>query len=177
LIVRVMDCQQIEILLPAYIESDLTAGEMASVRAHLDGCRMCQDAVASFQALEVALVTRGEQVPTLDSVLPALIAQASTRRSRALRFFDAAFSLPGIICMALGFLGMLTFFYRDVIAGYLARQFAQPLTWEDVAVRFGALTANTAHVDVLVLTAVYSLVTLLIVASTGYITLRFVRQR
>jgi hypothetical protein len=79
--------------------------------------------------------------------------------------------------MVLGTVAMLTFFYRDVIANYLTTQFSQPITWGEVAIRANALMANTADGNMLTITAVYSAVTLLIVASTGFMTMRFVRHR
>ncbi len=52
---RSTECENIEELLPLYIEGDLSTDEAASVTAHLAGCEMCVQSLETYRQLETSL--------------------------------------------------------------------------------------------------------------------------
>ena len=52
---RSTECDNIEELLPFYIEGDLSADDAAAVTAHLAGCEMCEQSLETYRELESSL--------------------------------------------------------------------------------------------------------------------------
>jgi anti-sigma factor RsiW len=171
-----MNCKHIEELLPAYLEADLRDDEMSTVRSHVASCDGCKSALLAFESIEEALVMRRDAVPALDGLLPQIEPVLEEANARLRRFFDMLYSLPGLVTTTLLSIGIVMFFYRDLVGTYLTAKMAQPLTWNSVAAGVNSQLVAKAGAEAWMVGTVYGVVSVMIVASMGYMTMRFLRD-
>lgn len=169
-------CAHIESLLPAFLEEDLGGEETALVRAHLESCEACRAALAAFASLEEALVLRRAEVPPVDRFLPDFApAQAAVHHpSVLLRAFRALTSVPGVSIVLTMWAGMLAFNFRGPIGRALS--LSTPDNLVGGIDRFANLLVLLTDGNVWLLIGMCTLVSLAIAASTGAMTLRFIRR-
>ena len=60
---RSMECNNIEELLPLYIDGELSAEDAAAVSSHLAGCDECLKSLETYRALESSLSTMPDLLP------------------------------------------------------------------------------------------------------------------
>ncbi len=168
-----MNREELEKLLPAYAAGDLSPEEAARVEASLDEFADARDSVEAFRVLESVLRDRRAQVPAVDQYLKAVFATSSLHKAR--KTMDALFSFPALTSAALVLFGIVLFVYRGPITAWFNRMASLPdteslgLNWVSTAI------VQFAGGDVMMLTAIYVAVTLLILLSTSLMLLRFLR--
>ena len=123
--------------------------------------------------LESVLESRREQVPSVDRYVKGVFAASSLHKAR--KTMDALFSFPSLTSAALVLFGIVLFVYRGPITDWFNRLANLPdkeslgLSWVSTAI------VQFAGGDVMMLTAIYVAVTLLILLSTSLMLLRFLR--
>ena len=169
-------CTHIESLLPAFLEHELGAEEMALVRAHLESCDACRAALASFEALEASLVLRYAEVPPVERFLPEFAhAHAAAHHSSVLlRALRAVTSVPGVSIVLAMWAGMLAFNFRGPIGRALS--LSTPDNLVGGIDRFADLLVVLTNGNVWLLIGMCTMVALAIAASTGAMTLRYIRR-
>lgn len=171
-----MDCERIEAKLPLFAARELSNGEAASVSAHLDACPRCREALASFVAIEQALVARRDEVPAIDAFLPDLRAAGfRARRGLLIRSFRAIMSVPGVAIVLVMWGGLLFGRYSDRLMGQgTDKTVLERLT--AMAQRGLDAMVAAAGGDAWTLTAVYGALAIAVIVSAGAMTMRFVRH-
>jgi predicted anti-sigma-YlaC factor YlaD len=182
------NCERIEALLPSFVEGGLEDGEAAGVRAHLESCAACRESLAAYAMIEESLVSRRTEVPAVESFLPDISALAAGAKARtpepaAARshahphladVLRAMMSVPGIAIILVLWSAMLLLRFRDTVG--------LVFTWTSLD-RLSAFTQQVQRAlvgasggDSYTLVGVYVALTLVLLASTGAITLRYVRN-
>lgn len=170
-----MDCERLEELLPAFVEHELTPKEASLVRAHVESCPRCSEALQAFTVLERSLVTRREQIPAFEAFLPAALAPPRWHPSLLLRSLRALTSVPGMAIVLVMWAGFLIARYSDRLTGGVMEK-----TTLDRMVAFAKQGIDgivaLAGGDMSTLTAVYGAVAIAVIVSAGALTMRFVRD-
>ena len=173
---RTNDCERFEAMMVAWFdEHDLTASDRQALTAHLAGCPSCRESFELSGQMEEALVSRRAEVPAVDAFMPALsAAPAPAVHPGLLAVFRAILSPAGISIILVMWSTMLTFRYRDAIASALEWKFSPRLSTfgGDVS---GFLLSATGG-DSYVLIAIYVVLTLILLGSTGAITMKYIRH-
>jgi predicted anti-sigma-YlaC factor YlaD len=169
-------CTHIESLLPAFLDRELGVEETALVRAHLESCDACRAALASFEALEASLVLRHAEVPPVERFLPEFAhAHAAAHHSSVLlRALRALTSVPGVSIVLAMWAGMLAFNFRGPISRALS--LSTPDNLVGGIDRFADLLVVLTNGNVWLLIGMCTMVALAIAASTGAMTLRYIRR-
>lgn len=167
-------CTQIESLLPAFAAHELGAEDAARVRAHVASCEACRASLAAFSALESSLLLRRAEVPPLDAYLPAFAPAHAAYHTPLIRMFRAVMSVPGVAILLTMWAGMLAFNFRVPIANALS--LSTPDNLLGGIDRFADFMVLLTDGNVWVLIGMVTMVAFAIAASTGALTLRFVRR-
>lgn len=165
-------CTHIESRLPAFLDRELGAEETALVRAHLDSCEGCRASLAAFESLEASLVLRRAEVPPVERFLPGFaVAYHPSVLVRALR---ALTSVPGVSIVLAMWAGMLAFNFRGPIGRALS--LSTPDNLVGGIDRLADFLVLLTDGNVWLLIGMCTMVALAIAASTGAMTLRFIRR-
>ena len=168
-----MNREELEKLLPAYAAGELSPEEAAAVEASLEEFPEARESLEEFRALESILLKRRELVPAPDRYVKAVF--AGSRVDKVRRAMDTLFSFPGLTSAALVLFGIVLFVYRKPITAWFNQKANLPdaeslgLDW------VGAAIVQFTGGDVMMLTAMYVAVTLLILLSTSLMLVRFLR--
>lgn len=170
-------CSHIETLLPGFVENDLGAEDFTLVRGHLESCEACRASLAAFSALEESLVMRRAEVPPVEGFLPAFAAApaaAEPHRSLVVRVFRAVTSVPGVAILLAMWAAMFAFSFRVPISRVLSK--STPDNLVGGIDRFADFLVLLTGGNVWLLIGMCTMVALAIAASTGAMTLRYVRR-
>lgn len=191
-----MSCDRFEHMLPALLDGDLGRDDEAAVQAHLASCASCREVLGELRALEDALLSRRDAVPSSEAFIRGVFAAAAERSAdadavssartmlrgvspslhRARVIMDVIFSMPGIATLFSLVIGAMCFHYRDVVAAWLGRAIS---TTPDT----GSATSWLQHffatyaADMTMVFIVYGIATALVVASGAWLTLRFLQDQ
>ena len=169
-----MNCNLVEILLPAYMEEDLSPEEMAGVKSHLLGCAGCREALTGLARLDGLLAMRRGEVPPAGRTIRAVRSGIGPGRTK--RALDALFSMPGIISQSFLIIGIVLFVYRRPIEAVFAGDFSMTRFFTRLGDMLVTGLMTLTGGDVWALTGVYAGVLLLILLGTGRIVSKFVRS-
>lgn len=173
------DCKRFEAMITASFDADgLPGDDRAKLAAHVASCASCRESFELASRMEAALVSRRDEVPALDGLLPAFASARSIAPVRAhptlLGVFRALMSPAGVSIMLVIWATMAALRFRHQIADVFA--------WTS-SDRFHALSQNMSQFlvgvsrgDPYTLTAVYVLLALVVLGSTGAITMRYIRH-
>lgn len=170
-------CEQIESLLPSYVEGTLDDADAAAVRMHVESCATCRESLVTFTVLEQSLVSRRDQVPPLERFLPDLATAGvpgAAHVSRLMRAFRSMMSLPGVATLLVVWAGLFAFAFREKIGAAIMAATPDRLTVFQDHLTSALVTAADGNAWTLL--AVSILVSVLIVLSTGAMTLRYIRH-
>lgn len=168
-----MNREDLEKLLPAYAAGELSPEEAAAVEAFLEEFPEARESLEKFRALESILLARREQVPAPDRYVKAVF--VSSRLAKARKVMDTIFSFPALSGAALVLFGVVLLVYRKQITAWFNQKASLPDT-ESLGLDWvGAAIVQVAGGDVMMLTAMYVAVTLLILLSTSLMLMRFLR--
>jgi len=168
-----MNREELEKLLPAYAAGDLSPQEAAAVEASLEEFPEARQSLEEFRALESVLLARRELVPAPDQYVRAVF--AASRLDKARKAMDTLFSFPALTGAALVLFGVILLVYRKPITAWFNQKASLPDT-ESLGLDWvGAAIVQVAGGDVMMLTAIYVAVTLLILLSTSLMLMRFLR--
>lgn len=169
------ECEHFETLMASWFEGDIHAPDRDALTAHLDACASCRESFALAQRMEEALVSRRAEVPAVDAFLPAF---SPVRRPFAhpglVAVFRALMSPAGIAIMLVMWSTMLAFRYRETVAGWFEWSSSARFTLFLNEVSSSLLGVSGG--DAYTLVAIYVVLALLVLGSTGAITLRFIRH-
>jgi len=183
-----MNRERFEELLPAYLDGDLSAEETAEMEKALAASEELRTSLERSRALEAALVMRRAEVPPLDRFVAFLSPAAAVnepRRSRAWRVLNAMMSVPALAFVGCVVVGLWTYWHQETILSVfdrpdagaaLGERLARLLTFQDLGSGMNTWIGSLPGGDMMFVTALYSVVTLLILALTGVMTMRFVRN-
>lgn len=173
------NCERIEALLPSYVEGGLGAADEAVVRSHIETCDACRASLVTFAMIEESLVSRRAEVPPAEQFMPDFAAaRAPVSRAhphpRLVGALRTMMSVPGVSIILVMWSAMFLLRFRDTVG--------RAFSWTSLD-RLSAFTREVQNVLVGVsgdnpwtLTAIYAALTLALLASTGAITLRYIRQ-
>ena len=154
-------------------DGSLAASERAAVESHLAACASCRESFELAAEMERALVSRSAQVPPAGAFLPALPAHTTVAHPRLVEIFRTMMSPAGIAIILVVWSTMFAFRFREPVARSL----------EGLSGRFTAFSdgissslLGAASGDAYTLVAVYVVLALVLLGSTGAITLRYLRQ-
>ncbi|MFQ5512651.1 MAG: anti-sigma factor family protein [Candidatus Krumholzibacteriia bacterium] len=187
-----MNCDQVELLLAAYVEGALCADDTARIDAHVRSCSACGAALADYQKLEAMLLRRSELRPapalTARNVAKRLGFAGKRRTPRVLalvpRAVAALSGLPGIVGASFMVAGILMLFFGDSARSLISRvggEFLErlpvaldrlPLAIDRLTRTLDASTGGHEWVPAAVFLGVF-----LAIASAGsWMVMRFVRE-
>ncbi len=170
------NCERIEALMAAWFDADgISRAERDEVSAHIAMCTTCQESFELTSRLEGALVSRRSDIPAVDSFLPVFSAPVgAASHPKLLAVFRTLMSPAGVSSMLVVWAAMLALHFRHQISEVFA------WTSED---RFAALgrdisnlLINVSRGDAYTLTGIYILLAVVLLGSTGLITLRYIRH-
>lgn len=170
-----MDCERIEEMLPAFVEHELTPKEASLVRAHVDSCPRCSEALQTFTVMEHSLVTRRDQVPPFETFLPPALAPSRWHPGLFLRSLRALTSVPGMAIVLVMWAGFLIARYSDRLTGGVMEKTTLDRMMVFARRGIDAIVA-AAGGDMSTLTAVYGALAIAVIVSAGALTMRFVRD-
>jgi predicted anti-sigma-YlaC factor YlaD len=170
-----MDCERIEEMLPAFVERELAPKEGASVRAHVESCPRCREALQTFVAMEQSLATRRAEVPPFETFLPPALAPSRWHPSIFLRSLRALTSVPGVAIVLVMWVGFLVARYSDRLTGGMAEKTTLERMTAFAQRGIDAIVAAGGG-DVWTLTAVYGALAIAVIVSAGALTMRLVRD-
>ena len=179
-----MNHERFEELLPAYLDGTLSPDERAQVESALAESAQLRESLEQFRALEDALVMRREQVPPVDRFVPAMTPAAVRPHEtpRLERWLRTLVSTPALAVMGCVVVALWVFWNSESIASFLNARAGNPVVMPRLGVLDGLggsitmLTDMLAGGDMQILIGMYSVVTIAILALTGYMTMRFVRN-
>jgi hypothetical protein len=170
-----MDHEQLEELLPAYLDGALNAEQTDRVRTWLEGSAEARQALEDFRQLDVLLESRRDLVPPASRFI-ASAALAPSLQDRARRVMDTLFSLPGISGMLVVLVGIALFIYRQPITDWFNRTPQVPGSDRLGFEWLNAVLVQFSGADMWTMAAIYAGVTLLILGSSGAMLMRFLRD-
>jgi hypothetical protein len=170
------NCEHFEAMIAAHFDADgIPARENPELSAHIATCASCRESFELSARMEEALLSRWTEVPAVDSFLPGpATARARFAHPRLVAVFRTIMSPTGIAIALVVWSAMLTLRYRHAIA--------EVFEWTSRD-RFSALSQDISTVlmtisggDPYLLSAIYVALALAVLASTGAITLKYIRH-
>ncbi|HET6347836.1 MAG TPA: zf-HC2 domain-containing protein [Candidatus Krumholzibacteria bacterium] len=180
------DCERFEAMIAAWFDADGLSGvERDQLTAHMASCASCRESFELSTRMEDALVSRRAQVPAAAGFLPdfealrgrqAVVAAARSyfAHPRLVAVFRTMMSPAGVAIILVIWSALFALRFRSTIADVFAYVSSG---------RFEALTRDISEFllhlsggDAYTLTAIYVALTMIVLASTGVITLRYIRQ-
>lgn len=169
------NCERFEAMMDDWFDGSLSAAEQRDLSEHRSVCASCRESFELSSRIEDGLVSRQSLVPPVDSFLPAIApAPARALHPRLVRVFRGLMSPAGTAALLVMWVTMLTFHFRDPIGTWLTR-----FSTERLGVVSQNITSELIELsrgDVLTLSAIYVALALAVLASTGAITLRYIRN-
>jgi len=173
--------ERFEAMIAACFDGDkVTAGDRAELNAHLVTCASCRDSFELASRMEAALVSRRDDVPAVHDFLPAFAparardAARTHAHPRLITAFRAVMSPAGISIVLMIWAAMLGLRYRHAIS--------EVFVWTS-SDRFSALSQDASNLlldvsrgDPYTLIAMYVALAVIVLGSTGAITLRYIRH-
>jgi anti-sigma factor RsiW len=106
-----MNCADIEELLPDYAEGGLSPEERAHVWAHIGECASCAEALNFYLQLEAELTDRRELRPSASVAATRVIDRLGMRQPRGV--FAALLGMPGVLSGSFVAVGIALFLIRS----------------------------------------------------------------
>ena len=168
------DCERFEAMMASWFDDDaLTASDRDALTTHIASCASCRESFEVSAQMEQALVSRSAMVPSVDTFLPAFApARSPFAHPRLVAVFRAMISPAGIAITLVMWSTLLTLHFRDKIASAL-------LASERISSLLDGISQSLMGIaggDTYTLMAIYIAVALAVLASTGAITLRYIRH-
>lgn len=173
------DCEHFEAMIAASFDADgIGNAEQQELAAHVATCASCRESHELSTRMEMALVARRSEIPAADAFLPGF-APARARgvvhaHPRLLAAFRTIMSPAGIAIVLVLWSAMLALRYRHAISEVFAFTATDRFTavWQDASNLLIGLSGGDAYT----LTAIYVALALVVLGSTGAITLRYIRH-
>jgi anti-sigma factor RsiW len=169
-----MDPEQLEELLPAYLDGALNAEQTDRVKTWLESSAEARRTLEEFRQLNILLESRRDLVPPAAPFARAALTPPLETRVR--KVMDAIFSVQGISGLLIVLVGIMLFIYRQPITNWFNRTPDLPgsTTWNLEWLRTAILQFSGA--DIWTMTAIYAGVTLLILGSSSVMLMRYLRD-
>jgi len=171
--------EKFEAMIAAWFDTDgLSAAERDEITAHMATCEPCRASFELAARMEAALVSRRDDVPAVDRFLPVFAPAHEHGTSPAhpalLSAFRVLMSPAGVSITLVIWASLLALRFRGQIGAVFA--------WTS-ADRFMAFSQNLSNLlmsisrgDPYLLTAIYIAIALVVLGSTGAITMRYIRH-
>jgi hypothetical protein len=169
------NCERVEAMMGDWLDQSLSAGDRRAVSDHLATCASCRESVELASRIESALVARSEEIPAVDAFLPPIAgAPHRVMHPQLVRAFRVVMSPAGVAALLVVWIAMLTLRFREPIAAWIT-------SFPTERVETFMLGIQTALLDVsggnmLTLITIYAALAVFVLASTGAITLRYIRN-
>lgn len=173
---RCQEHERYDAMMASWFDADgLSAADRAVLTAHLEACASCRESFEVASRMESALESRASQVPALEGLLPALEpARAHAQHPRLVAAFRVMMSPAGIAIILVMWSTMLAFRFRESIARAFELSSSEKFTavYHDLS----SLLVTVSRGDEYTLIGIYVALTLVVLGSTGAITLRYIRH-
>jgi len=169
-----------ELIVASFEPEGLPAAQQRELKDHLAACASCRESYELSMRMEEALVAKRADVPSVESFLPAMAGSAVDvvasylPHPRLVAVFRAVMSPAGISTVLVMWAAMFALRYRDAIGDAFA--------WMSSG-RFETLSRDASNAlllisggDAYALIAIYVALTLVLLGSTGAITLKYIRN-
>ena len=160
-----MNCREIEHLIPAWMENDCSAVEHSLVESHLGGCPACREAVEEFRQLDVALLSRRDEIPRASRTFHAVMAR--TRQQRTKVVLDRLLSVPSLSTFLVLVVATALFIYRDSVEALFSRDIQLQGSFAGAAQQMIDALVSVSGGDIWALSILYGGVTLVILLAMG----------
>jgi hypothetical protein len=178
---RNQNCERFEAMIAAWFDAaGLSERVREELTTHVASCTACRESFELAERMEAALVSRRDQVPALDGLLPefarahAHVDTPQHAHPRLLSVFRAFMSPAGISITLVLWTAMLGLRFRQ--------QIAEVFAWTSTD-RFSALTNDISNLllgvsggNPYLLAGIYVALAVVVLGSTGVITLRYIRH-
>jgi len=174
------NCERFEAMIEAWFETDaLSTRERDELTTHVASCASCRASFDLASRMEAALVSRRVEVPAVESFLPVFYparvrAVSHHAHPKLLAAFRTLMSPAGISIMLTSWIGMLALHFRHEIA--------KVFVWTSTD-RFSALAHDVSNLllglsggNAYTLAGIYIALAVVVLGSTGLITLRYIRH-
>jgi hypothetical protein len=168
-------CERFEAMMEGWFDGSLPECDRRDLSAHVATCASCRESFELSARMEHALASRRFEVPTFAAFLPRVAATpVRASHGRLVAAFRVLMSPAGIGAVLVIWVALLTLRFSDVIGGALTR-------FSEERLMVFSRHASDALLDLAggnayTLIAVYALLALALLASTGAITLRYIRH-
>ncbi|MCK4236342.1 MAG: zf-HC2 domain-containing protein [Candidatus Krumholzibacteria bacterium] len=170
-----MNCNDVENLLPRFVEGDTSEKENILVEKHLATCERCRESHKLYAALEESLRELRTELPSPRAVSSMVIKRLHLGRRRAA--FRAILNTPVITSLLLVASSIIMLVYRGAVMQFLLRM---ALSSTSAIVGFSnnlpVWIMRIAGGETWVLLTVYILLTLLISLTGGLTAIRFAHK-
>lgn len=170
-----MKCNRIEELLVQYIEGDLSAEECRTVDEHVSSCAECRRSLEVFISLDESLGELRKVVPSWKTAEARFSRRAGLAKRRSIP--ELLFNAPVIAGFSFIALGVVLFLRGNVIfpaLRSLGPRFA--VVFDGFVQNLSRFFADAAGLNVIVLVAIYGLLTLALMCGTSALVFRFGRK-
>lgn len=168
-------CDAFEVMIASWSDGDLPAADRRALTAHLETCSTCRESFDLATRMEQALMLRRAEVPAVEAFLPAFApARSPFAHPHLVAAFRAMMSPAGIAIILVMWSTMFAFRYRETIAGWFEWSSS-----ERFSVFLNGVSSSLLGVsggDAYTLVAIYVVLALAVLGSTGAITLRYIRH-
>lgn len=160
-----MNCREIEIILPAFLENDCSAEERAIVESHLGDCPACTALAGEFRLLELALAARVDEIPPASPTVDAVMTRIRPRRRRVA--IGRYLNVPSLAVLLFFLAAGVLYRFRESCGALLARDTNLGAILTRAAGQMADSLVQVSGGDIWVLCSIYGAVTLLILLAMG----------
>jgi hypothetical protein len=170
-----MKCEEIENLLPSFVEGQITKEEKRSIESHLSECAGCRESYKRYIFLEESLSALKETLPSSQAVADSVLKRLNLRKRRFQ--FARLLNISTVASFFMIVLSLFTFFNHNRIFRFTAFcvENITPLLTSYSENLFAWLTRISAGYFWPAFT-IFILLNLLIILSGGMFALRYVRE-
>jgi anti-sigma factor RsiW len=169
-----MTCERMEALLPAYADHNLPEAEAVGVKAHLEGCASCKEALNWLTSLDAVLKARSSERPSAQHT--ARMVMSAIRPSRARMVLDAVFSLPVMVSAFLIAMGIVFFIHINKIRVLVSPESPVISSLIHASEQITSSILDLGGGDLYALITIYAGVIGIILLTTSLVAYRFIRD-
>lgn len=160
-----MNCREIENLIPTWLENECSVDEHSLVESHLGGCPACREAVEEYRLLDLALVARRDEIPPVARTFHAVMARTRSHRSKVV--LDRLLSVPSLSTFMILIAAAALFIYRDSVEALFSRDIQLHGSLAEAAQQMIDALVRVSGGDIWTLSIIYGGMTILILLAMG----------
>jgi predicted anti-sigma-YlaC factor YlaD len=170
-----MKCEEIEKLLPSFVEGQITEEEKMAVEFHLSECPLCRESYKRYILLEELLPALKENLPPSQIIADSVIERLNLKRRRS--HITRLLNVPAAASFFMIILSLFTLIYHNLI-------FKVTISFGEKITSLFTYYSDNFSIWITEIYAGYfwpafilfALLNLLIILSGGMIALRYIRE-